>query len=123
MEPIKPVEGILKDAEGQASVLAKVVRERYWQNQTSDVPAVEAGAETSTVVEKKQDQTEKETAATISRTYAEFQINRDTHEVTVRIIEAESGRLVRTIPTDELVKEIIKGNFQPNQLRRRAILV
>ena len=41
----------------------------------------------------------------------------------MRIIDADSGKLVRTIPPDELAKEIAKGNLQPAQLRRRAVLV
>jgi uncharacterized FlaG/YvyC family protein len=80
-----------------------VAHERYWRQQAQDVPVIEAG---------------REAAAAISHTYAEFGINRETREVIVRIIDAESGKLVRTLPPDKLVKEI-----QPNQLRRRAVLV
>lgn len=123
VEPIKPIEGILKDAEGQASVLAKVVRERYWQQQTQDVPPVKAGEEAAMGAEKRRNPTDQKAVSSPNRTYAEFEVNRETREVIVRVIDAESGKLIRTIPPDELVKEIIKGNFQPNQLRRRAIII
>jgi uncharacterized FlaG/YvyC family protein len=123
MDPIKPVEGILKDAEGQASVLGQLVRERYWQQQAQPLPAVEAADETTAVTKKHQGQVEEKSQDQKRHSYAEFEINRETREVTVRIIEAESGKLLRTIPPDELAKEIIKGNFQPNQLRRRAVIV
>ena len=123
MEPIKPVEGTLKDGEGQASVLAEVVRENYWKQRAKDMPPVEASDETSGPAQKQQGQEpEKPARAGPQRTYAEFEINQDTREVIVRIIDAETGKLVRSIPPEELAKEIVKGNLYPNQLRRRAIL-
>jgi uncharacterized FlaG/YvyC family protein len=123
MEPIKPIEGTLKDGEGQASVLAKVVREHYWQRQAREMTAVEAGEEASQTTEKQQGQGEKKPGVQTQYTYAEFEINQETRTVIVHIIDAESGKLVRTIPPEDLAKEIAKGNFHPNQLRRRAIVV
>lgn len=123
MDPIKPIEGILKDSEGQALALADVVRERYWKQKAAETPPVEASAEAPELAHKRQEHEANNSPAQAQRTYAEFEINRETREVIVRVIDAESGKLIRTIPPDELAKEIIKGNFQPNQLRRRAIII
>jgi uncharacterized FlaG/YvyC family protein len=123
MDPIKPVEGTLKDGEGQASVLAEVVRENYWKQRAREMPAVEAPDEASEPAKKRKNQEPEQSAGIKTHhTYAEFEINQETREVIVRIIDAETGKLVRTIPPDELAKEIVKGNLYPNQLRRRAIL-
>lgn len=121
MEPIKPIDGIRRDTEEQSLALNGIVYERYWQQRAQISPAVESAKETSKVTEKYPDQDKEKPPAQMHRTYAEFEVNQETGEVMVRIIEAESGKLIRTIPPDELVKEIIKGNFRPNQLRRRAI--
>ncbi|MCG3210046.1 MAG: hypothetical protein FOGNACKC_03675 [Anaerolineae bacterium] len=124
MEPIKPIEGHLKDAEGQSSALAEVVRARYWQQLAQKLPPVEASEEAHVGDEKHPPAEEQKTVHPQARhTYAEFEINQETREVLVRIFDAESGDLVRTIPPDELAKEIAKGNFQPNQLRRRAVFI
>ena len=123
MEPIKPIEGTLKDGEGQASVLAEVVRENYWKQRAQEMPAVESSDGASGPAQKQQGQDQEKPARVgPQRTYAEFEINQDTREVIVRIIDAETGKLVRCIPPEELAKEIVKGNLYPNQLRRRAIL-
>ncbi|MFN8455273.1 MAG: flagellar protein FlaG [Anaerolineae bacterium] len=121
MEPIKPIDGIRKDTEEQTAALAGAIRDRYWQQRAQTTPAVESTKETSRVTERRQNEDKEKSSIQTHRTYAEFEVNQETGEVLVRIIEAESGKLVRTIPPDELVKEIIKGNFRPNQLRRRAI--
>jgi uncharacterized FlaG/YvyC family protein len=124
MEPIKPIEGVLEDSQGQGSVLAEVVRDHYWRQHSQEVPAVEAGEDSSRITERQQGRPEeKGIPAKPRRTYAEFEVNRDTREVTVRIIDADSGKLVRTIPPEELAREIAKGNFDPKQLRRRAVLI
>lgn len=123
MDSIKSIDGIIKDSEGQISALADVARERYWQKQAQVLPPVEAAKDAVAINEKHRDQTQEKLLVQSNHTYVEFEINKDTREVIVRIIEAESGKLIRTIPPDELAKEIIKGNFQPNQLRRRAVLV
>lgn len=124
VEPIKPVEGQLKDAEGQTSALAEVVRARYWKQLAQKMPAVEAGEEAAIKngQQSSPDQ-QKHPKVQTRHTYAEFEINRETHEVFVRIFDADSGDLVRTIPPEELAKEIAKGNLQPNQLRRRAVFI
>jgi uncharacterized FlaG/YvyC family protein len=128
MEPIKPIEGNLKDGEGQASVLAEVVRTRYWKQLAQEMPPVKKNAETSLPENKPDDQEaveEKNTEAKIKarHTYAEFEINQETREVLVRIFDAENGELIRTVPPEELAKEIARGNLQPNQLRRRAVFI
>jgi uncharacterized FlaG/YvyC family protein len=121
MEPIKPFEGSRRDAEEQASALAEAVRERYWQQHAQTTQPVESAKEASQVTEKRPNQDEEKQSPQVHRTYAEFEVNQETGEVLVRIIEAESGKLIWTLPPDELVKEIIKGNVRPNQLRRCAI--
>lgn len=124
VEPIKPIEGMLKDSEGQASAMAEVMRENYWKQKSQELPKVEAGEE-STKSDLKEKTEPKDHAVQVKtrHTYAEFEVNKDTQEVIVRIIDSETGKLVRTIPPDELAKEIVKGNFQPSQLRRRAVFV
>jgi uncharacterized FlaG/YvyC family protein len=123
MDPLKPIEGLSKGIEGQASPLAEIARDRYWRQRVQATSAVEAAIETHEVTEKQPEARSEKQSAQSHRTYAEFEINRETREISVRIIEAESGKLLRMIPADELAKEIIKGNLQPNQLRRRAIIV
>lgn len=126
MEPIKRVEGVSPDGQGQSLALAEVVHNQYWRKQAEitrqKVEANENSAKVSNEQEK-QPPGKLSFPANAHRTYAEFEVNQDTHEVIVRIIDSESGKLVRTIPPDELAKEIVKGNFQPSQLRRRAVLV
>jgi uncharacterized FlaG/YvyC family protein len=124
VEPIKPIEGMLRDGEGQASVMAGVVRENYWKQKAQEVPEVESGEEAGKA-DQQEKASPKDQAPTMrtSHTYAEFEINKDTREVIVRIIDGETGNLVRTIPPDELAKELIRGKLLPNQLRRRAILI
>jgi len=125
VEPIKPIEGMLKDGEGQASIMADVMRKSYWKQKAQETPKVEAGDASAKAKEKKQNDVADKNQAKIksSRTYAEFEINKETREVLVRIFDADSGELVRSIPPDELAKELVRGNLMPNQLRRRAILV
>lgn len=123
MEPIKPVEGVAKDAEGQSTALAEVVRARYWKQLAQKMPPVEAAEELPQAEVKPEDNAVTKLTNKIRHTYAEFEINQETREVQVRIFDAESGEIVRTIPPEELAKEIARGNFQPNQLRRRAVFV
>lgn len=122
MEPIKPVEGVSHENQGQASPLAEVLRDGYWQQRAQEIPPVEAEEQAAEVTEKRRGQAQEKPAKT-RHTYAEFEVNRETHEVIVRIIDADSGKLVRTIPPDQLAREIARGNFHPSQLRRRAVLV
>ena len=132
MEPIKPIEGTLKDGEGQASALAEVVRTRYWQQFAQKMPPVQKNGEAaspennrngSPVAENKVAETKEPRIRRTRHTYAEFEVNQDSREVQVRIFDAENGKLIRTIPPEELAKEIANGNLQPNQLRRRAVFV
>lgn len=124
MEPIKPVEANSKNTQGQGSVLAEVLRESYWKQQAQkETSTVEASEKSLDSAQKRHDDSTVENRLQMRHTYAEFEINQDTREVTVRIIDSDSGKLVRTIPPEKLAEEIVKGNFRPNQLRRRAILV
>lgn len=126
MEPVKPIEGNLRDAEGQSSALADMVRARYWKQMAQKLPPVESGEEITNSEAKPEKQPEAkpvEPAVKTRHTYAEFEINKETREVLVRIFDADSGELVRSIPPEDLAKEIARGNLQPNQLRRRAVFV
>lgn len=125
MEPVKRIEGA-SDSQGQAAILAEAVQTRYWMKQAE---AAEKTVQKAEHAEKATDEASKKEAKKLTvpagphQTYAEFEINQETREVIVRIVNAESGKLVRTIPADELASEMSKGNFQPNQLRRKAVLV
>lgn len=122
MEPVKPVTG-LKSDEGQASVLAEVIREGYWRQRAQEkTQVVEESENTTEVMQRRRSQSETKQVQ-MRHTYVQFEVNRDTHDIIVRIIDADSGKLLRTLPPDELAKEIIKGNFHPSQLRRRAVLI
>jgi uncharacterized FlaG/YvyC family protein len=128
MEPIKSIEGIRDEAQGPGLARADLARDRYWQQQAQDVRPVESGEEAPKSEAKRQGQregspAEASTLPAVRHTYAEFEVNQETQEVTVRIIDAESGKLVHAIPPDELAREIARGNFSPSQLRRRAVLV
>ena len=126
MEPIRPIEGISKSNQSQGSLLTQILYENYWQKRAKEtVSNVEAGGDTSeTANEHHQGKSEEEQVKIqMSHTYAEFEIDQETHEVLVRIIDGESGKLVRSIPPEKLAEEIAKGNLYPHQLRRRAVLV
>ena len=123
MEPIKPLEGVNRETQGQESPLAEMVRENYWKQRAKKATTVEANKESADLAGKGQNLAEEHSEAKISarHTYAEFEIDKKTHEVLVRIIDAESGELVRSIPPEKLAEEIAKGKLHPNQLRRRAV--
>ena len=44
-----------------------------------------------------------------SSAYAEFVVNEETGEVVVKIIDAETGRIVRSLPPDELANFLRSG--------------
>lgn len=123
MDPIKPLEGVGREVQGQESPLAEMVRENYWKQRAKKAATVEANKEAADLAGKGQNLTEEQSEAKISgrHTYAEFEIDQETREVLVRIIDAESGELVRSIPPEKLAEEIAKGKLHPNQLRRRAV--
>jgi uncharacterized FlaG/YvyC family protein len=124
MEPIKPIEGNVKDAQGQGSMMTEVLRENYWkQRSQQDVQTVKASEDSREIPDEKYKNSAKEHQPQMRHTFAEFEINQDTHEVFVRILDANSGELIRTIPADKLAEEIAKGNLHPNQLRHRGVLV
>lgn len=126
MEPIKPIEGIGKSNQSQGSPLNQVIYENYWQKRAKEkVSSVEGGGDAGeTANDHHQPKSEEEhVKIQMSHTYAEFEIDQETREVLVRIIDGESGKLVRSIPPEKLAEEIAKGNLYPHQLRRRAVLV
>ncbi|MCB0209140.1 MAG: flagellar protein FlaG [Anaerolineae bacterium] len=126
MEPIRPIEGISKGNQSQGNPLNQVIYENYWQKRTKEkVSNVEASSDaTGTANEHHQTKSdEKQVKIQMSHTYAEFEIDQETREVLVRIIDAESGKLVRSIPPEKLAEEIAKGNLYPHQLKRRAVFV
>ncbi len=49
--------------------------------------------------------------AAISYTYAQFEVDRDSHKISVRIIDAQSGKTIRSIPPDELSRLISDQNL------------
>ena len=91
MEPIKPVSGSISNDEGQASALAEVIREGYWKQRAQKTQDIEEPDDPSEVTDKRQGQTQSNDLQ-MRRTYVEFEVNRDTRDVTVRIIDAEIGR-------------------------------
>ncbi len=44
-----------------------------------------------------------------SNAYAEFEVRPDTGEVLVKIIDGETGEVVRTVPADELRRSVQEG--------------
>ncbi|HMQ52846.1 MAG TPA: flagellar protein FlaG [Anaerolineae bacterium] len=122
-EPIKPIERNLKDADGQTANLTNTIRARYWKQKAQELPPVDAGEESAELKDNPEPNVaHQETPSLQARqTYAEFEINQETREVFVRIIDADSGKLIRTLPPDKLAEEIAKGNLHPRQLRRKAV--
>jgi hypothetical protein len=45
----------------------------------------------------------------VRNAYAEFEVKPDSGEVVVRIIDADTGDVVRTVPPDELVRSLRDG--------------
>ena len=128
MDLIKPIEGVVNDARGQRAVVAEAAQERRYEQTAARLPAVEAADRSQRIQERGDSKPAPppEPAppiASVRRTDLEFEVNKDTREVIVRVIDSESGELVRTIPPDELVHELARGNLQPNRLRRQAVLV
>lgn len=123
MEPIKPIEGSVKDTQGQGSMMTEVLRENYWKQRSQrDIQTVEASEDSPEIAGEKHENSARENQPQMRHTFAEFEINQDTHEVFVRILDASSGELIRTIPADKLAEEIAKGNLHPNQLHHRGLL-
>ncbi len=125
MDPIKPIEGTISNAQEQALALTEVMRERYWQQRaeqtTRTVREPDEAVEVATRQKQQPDKQAQPAAATLPNTYAEFSVDRDTHKVVVRIIDGNSGELIRTIPPEDLAKEIAKGKLRTSQIRRRSI--
>jgi uncharacterized FlaG/YvyC family protein len=104
--------------QGQPLALAEAARDRYWEQRAQEMPAVAASGEAEGA-DRRQGQAKSQRPA-IRRTYTEFEIDRDNHEVIVRIINAETGELIRTVPPDELAKELANGSLCLNRPRRVA---
>lgn len=129
VEPINSVESNLKNPEGRATILTEVVRERYWQslaNQAKTVKAEGEAAETGAKksgeeVVKKEEKTQTASKNGVVNTYAEFTVDAESHEVIVRIYNADNGELVRILPPEKLAEEIANGKFSPSQIHRRNI--
>lgn len=124
MDPIKPIEGTASNTKEQAIALTEVMRERYWQQRaeknTQTVKAPDEAVELATRQKKEPDKPAP-SSNSVMNTYAEFSVDRDTHRVMVRIIDGNSGELIRTIPPENLAKELANGKLQRNQIRRRNI--
>ncbi len=114
MDLIKPVARVVDDIQGQGIALAEIVRERQYKQRAQELPAV-SQTDTAQEIAKKRSGTR--------QAYAQFEVSRDTHDVTVRIIDAQTGELIRTIPPEDLAREIAEGKLHPDQMRRRAVLV
>ncbi len=128
MEPIKPIEGTINNSQDQATALTEVMRERYWHNKADQATkTVQHGDESAEVKSRREGRPDKKAKAPanalIHNTYAEFTVDSETHEVIVRIFDGDSGDLIRTLPPEKLAEEIAKGNFRPEQIRRRNIRV
>lgn len=128
VEPINSVESNLKNPEGRATVLAEVVRDRYWQSLANQAKTVKREREAAEVgikksgeeVVKKEEKTQASKNSVLN-TYAEFTVDAESHEVIVRIYNADNGELVRILPPEKLAEEIANGKFSPSQIRRRNI--
>ena len=125
MDPIKPIEGTVNNSQEQALALTEVMRERYWQQRaeraTQTVHQPDEPVEVATRHQKQPQKSTQPAPGNLYNTYAEFSVDRDTHKVVVRIIDGNSGELIRTIPPEDLAKEIAKGKLHQNQIRRRNI--
>lgn len=129
MEPIKPIEGTVNNGQEQALALSEVIRERYWNHRAEQIKSTvnagdkSSGSKSATEEQPKRAHRVKDDEPTfnISNTYAEFSVDSETNEVVVRIIDGNSGELVRTLPPEKLVEEIAHGKFKPEQIRRRNI--
>jgi len=125
MDPIKPIEGTVSNAQEQAQALTEVLRERYWQQRAdrtgNTVKQSDQTAEAKTAHKEKQADPAPKAMSGVLNTYAEFSVDRETKRVIVRIIDGNSGELVRTIPPEDLAKEIAKGKLKTTQIRRRSL--
>lgn len=125
MDPIKPIEGTVSNSQEQAQALTEAMRERYWQQRaektSNTVEQSDQTAETKTPPKEKPAKPAPKSATGAFNTYAEFSVDRDTKRVIVRIIDGNSGELVRTIPPEDLAKEIAKGKLKTTQIRRRSL--
>jgi uncharacterized FlaG/YvyC family protein len=117
MDPIKPIEGALSSIQSQSLVLVDVVRERYWKEKAkANLPVDSSGlsqASSGTAKEKSQPK-----ISQTNRTYAEFEVPPGSKDVIVRIIDANSGLVIRTIPAEELTKELSQDDLKSLQRRR-----
>ncbi len=107
MEQVEKIQGTVQSDRTQTMVAMETAR-RFSEAQAQRVELKRLGEASRGVVEgednpsRLQDRGNGEFASHVSRTYAQFEVNSETHEVSVRIVDMESGEVVRTIPPDEL---------------------
>jgi uncharacterized FlaG/YvyC family protein len=124
MDFVQPVGRTLSDIQGQAAAQVEIVRERYRQQQSKEIPIIKANDESQAITEKRR----KDADPNITRVgilrhvYVEFEVDHNTREVTTRFIDADSGNLIRTIPVDKLAEEIMNGSLDSSLLRIRTVL-
>ena len=128
MDLIKPIERDVNEARGQKTIVAEAAQERRYEQAAARLPAVEAADRAQRIKESDSKpapppEAKPAPVASASHTDLEYKVNKDTGDVTVLVRDRESGKLLRTIPADELAHELARGNLQPNRLRRQAVLV
>jgi uncharacterized FlaG/YvyC family protein len=122
MDAINPIEGINKGTQHHKPSVSEINYQAYWKRQAQEEAPVAAADESKLNSGTDQRQTNAQSKHfPLRQTYAEFEVNQKTREVFVRIIDADSGELIRTLPPDKLAEEIAKGNLHPRQLRRKAV--
>jgi len=108
---IDKIQGAVQPEHTQAMVAMDAARrfseaqaQRVELKPTYKVPGDEAKDTTSTPRET-------ERQAAISHTYAQFEVDSESHKISVRIIDAQSGKIIRSIPPDELSRLISDQNL------------
>ena len=129
MEPIRPMENDVTadNRQTQSLAMAEVMRERYATQRAREMAPADP-SHNADETDRRQDEKSHHRAAeaksqafTMRRTYAEFDVNQETREVSVRILDADSGDVIRVIPADDLVKELASGNLPTTKMRRLTI--
>jgi len=110
MEKVDKIQGAMQTDRTQAIIAIETAR-RYSESQAQRVEPKPVGESTGRVVEEDspgptapQGKDNGRHAPRISRTYAQFEVDSETHEVSVRIVDMETGEIIRTIPPDELAR-------------------
>lgn len=109
MDQVEKIQGTTQPDRTQTIVTMETTR-RFSEAQAQRVELKRLGEASRRVVEggdrssRSQVRGNGEFAEHVSRTYAQFEVNSETHEVSVRIVDRETGEVVRTIPPDELAR-------------------